>query len=199
MCVKYSGKLHGVYVQFRPTNLGVFHTCANNRYQAIFSPPTNRPGNEARLHDTAASIFASAGVKATPVGRPYLGAAIGSPYYISSHVETKVTEWAAILRRLAEIASTQPHAAFSALTHGLMRKWTYLSRTIPGIGPALRLLDLGSAVIPALTGRPPPGDLERTATSLLYQQDLADLVYTYSQELQPKNTTHPYRSPLYSL
>ena len=114
------------------------------------------------LHDTAASIFASTGVKVTPDGRPYLGAAISSPDYISSHVETKVTEWAANLRRLAERASTQPHAAFCALTHGLMSKWTYLSRTIPGIGPALRILDeiLGSAVIPALTGRPSPGDLE---------------------------------------
>ena len=120
------------------------------------------------LHVTTASIFASTGVKVTPDSRPYLGAAIGSPEYISSHVETKVTEWVANLRHLAEIASTQPHAAFSALTHGLMSKWTYLSRTMPDIGPMLRLLDdiLGSAVIPALTGRPPPGDLERTLYAL---------------------------------
>jgi hypothetical protein len=49
-----------------------------------------------------------------------------------------------------------------------MSKWTYLSRTMPDIGPMLRLLDdiLGSAVIPALTGRPPPGDLERTLYAL---------------------------------
>ena len=120
------------------------------------------------LYATAASIFASTGVKVTPDGRPYLGAAIGSPDYISSHVETKVAEWAANLRCLAEIASTQPHTAFSALTHGLMSKWTYLSRTVPGIGPMLRPLDetIGSAVIPALTRRPPPGDLERTLIAL---------------------------------
>ena len=118
------------------------------------------------LHATASSTFASTGVKVTPNGRPYVGAAIGSPDYISSHVETKVTEWAANLRR--QIASTQLYAAFSALTHGLMNKWTYLSHTIPGIGPALRLLGetLGSAVIPALTGRPPPGDLECTLFAL---------------------------------
>ena len=104
----------------------------------------------------------------TPDGRPYLGAAIGSPDYITSHVETKVAEWEANLCCLAEIASTQPHAAFSALTHGLMSKWTYLSRTVPGIGPMLRPLDetIGSAVIPALTRRPPPGDLERTLIAL---------------------------------
>ena len=120
------------------------------------------------LHATAASIFASTGVKVTPDGRPYLGAAIGSPDYITSHVETKVAEWEANLCCLAEITSTQPHAAFSALTHGLMSKWTYLSRTVPGIGPMLRPLDetIGSAVIPALTRRPPPGDLERTLIAL---------------------------------
>ena len=69
------------------------------------------------LHATAASIFASTGVKVTPDGRPYLGAAIGSADYISSHVETKVTEWVANLRRLAEIATTQPHTAYSASAH----------------------------------------------------------------------------------
>ena len=63
---------------------------------------------------------------------------------------------------LATIAVTQPHAALSALTHGLMSKWTYLSRTIPDIGPLLRPLDdaLRSVLLPALTGRPPPSDLE---------------------------------------
>ena len=42
------------------------------------------------LHATAASIFASTGVKVTPHGRPYLGAAIGSPNYISSHVKQRL-------------------------------------------------------------------------------------------------------------
>ena len=66
------------------------------------------------------------------------------------------------IRCLAIIAVTQPHAAYSALTHGLMNKWTYLSRTIPDIGPQLRPLNdaLRSALFTALTGRPPPSDLE---------------------------------------
>ena len=80
------------------------------------------------LQVNAASIFASTGVKVSPNGRPYLGASIGFPDYISSHAQSKVTEWAANLCRLAEIASTQPHTAFSALTHGLMSKWRYLCR-----------------------------------------------------------------------
>ena len=101
-------------------------------------------------------------------GRPYLGAAIGSQEYVTGYVESKVNEWMANLQCLARIAETQPHAAFSALTHGLMSKCKYLSPTIPGIEPLLRPLDdaLCSTLLPALTGRPPPGDLERSLFAL---------------------------------
>ena len=60
-----------------------------------------------------------------------------------------------------QIAVIQPHAAFSALTHGLKSKWTYLCRTTPDIG-SLKPLDdaLRSVLLPALTGRPPPSDLQ---------------------------------------
>ena len=69
---------------------------------------------------------------------------------------------------LANIAVTQPHAAFSAFTRRFMSKWTYFSRTVPDIGPLLRPLDdvLCSVLLPALTGRPPPSDLECTLYAL---------------------------------
>ena len=61
----------------------------------------------------------------------------------------------------------QPHAAFSAVTHGLMSKWTYLSRTTPDIGPLLKPIDNAlSSDLPALTGRPPPNDLQCTLFAL---------------------------------
>ena len=43
-----------------------------------------------------------------------------------------------------------------------MSKWTYLSRTIPNINCLMIQLDetLRSKLLPALTGRPPPSDLE---------------------------------------
>ena len=98
----------------------------------------------------------------TSNGRPYLGAAIGSWDYVAGQVESKVNEWTSNIQCLATIAMTHPHAAYTALTHGLMSKWTYLSRTIPDIGPLLRPLDdaLRSVPFPALTGRPPPSDPE---------------------------------------
>ena len=143
-------------------------TSLGPRYGYFPNPSKTWLVTKGGLHPTADTIFATTGVKVTSDGRPYLGAAIGSPSYISSYVEGKVEAWVNDLRRLAEIASAQPHAAYAALTHGMMSKWTYLSRTIPGIGPMLKPLDdtINSSVIPALTGRPPPGDLERTLFAL---------------------------------
>ena len=114
------------------------------------------------LHDAGLSFFANTGVSVTSNGRPYLSAAIGSWDYVAGQVESKVNEWTSNIQCLATIAMTQPYAAYTALTYGLMSKWTYLSRTIPDIGPLLRPLDdaLRSVLFPALTGRPPPSDLE---------------------------------------
>ena len=58
------------------------------------------------------------------------------------------------------IALSQPHAAHAAFTHGLSSKWSYLTRTIQGIGTLLQLLEIiiRSKLIPALTGQPPPND-----------------------------------------
>ena len=116
----------------------------------------------------ATAAFADTDVKITKDGRPYLGAAIGSQEYITSYAESKAQGWASSLNHLASIASTQPHAAFAALTHGLSSKWTYLCRTMPGISRQLRLVDqsLQSELIPALTGRPPPSELDRKLFAL---------------------------------
>ena len=69
---------------------------------------------------------------------------------------------------LTTIAKTQPHAAYSALTHGLSSKWTYLCRAIPNISNLLKPLDYSSRtkLIPTLIGRPSPSDLECTLFAL---------------------------------
>ena len=71
-------------------------------------------------------------------------------------------EWKSSISTLSEIAKSQPHAAFSALTHGLLSKWTYLSRVQVHICHLLLLLDnvLRTDLLPALTNHPPPNDLE---------------------------------------
>ena len=109
-------------------------------------------------HANATSIFASTGVEISSSGRPYLGVAIGSAEFVEMPVKSKVNGWLLSVNCLTYIAKTQPHAAFSALTHGLSSKWIYLCRTISNISHLLKSLDdaISSDLLPALTGRPPP-------------------------------------------
>ena len=113
-------------------------------------------------HKEVTEVFADYGINITPEGRPYLGAAIGSEAYINEYVSSKVKMWSSSISILSEIARSQPHAAFSALTHGLLSKWTYLSRVQPNICHLLVPLDtvLRTDLLPAITGHPPPNDLE---------------------------------------
>ena len=72
----------------------------------------------------------------------------------------RVAKWSKELDSLATIALTQPHAAHAVFTHGLSNKWSYLARTIHGIGTLLQPLEaiIRLKLIPALTGQPPPND-----------------------------------------
>ena len=114
------------------------------------------------------STIANSGINITTEGRPYLGAAIGTEKYMEEHVKSKVAKWAENITILSSFAKTQPHASYAALTHGLMSKWTYLSRVMPAIGQLLQPLDecIQANLIPAPTGRPPPNDLETTLHAL---------------------------------
>ena len=103
----------------------------------------------------AAKIFAGSGVNITSNGRPYLGTALGSSGFIEEHLRSKVREWTSsiTLGPLSEIARSQPHAAYSALVHGLSGTWSYLSRVTPNINHLLPPLDtaLRTKLLPALT------------------------------------------------
>ena len=68
----------------------------------------------------AQSIFGDTGIQFTTGERHYLGAAIGTSDFINSYVNAKVEEWSGELSKLSKITLTQPHAAYSALTHGKM-------------------------------------------------------------------------------
>ena len=107
---------------------------------------------------TATALFANTGVKVTSEGKPYLGAAIGKPEFVTSYIRDKVCTWSAVLDKLSSVAATQPHAAHAAFTHGLSNKWTYLSRTISEIGNLLEPLEsiIRTKLIPKLIGQSPP-------------------------------------------
>ena len=74
-------------------------------------------------------------------GERHLGAAIGSSAFKSSFVEKKVKVWVQQVKDLAEVALTEPHAAFAVFTHCLQGRWTFLSRAMPNLSTLFEPLE----------------------------------------------------------
>ena len=70
--------------------------------------------------DEAIAVFDGTGVEITTIGRRYLGGCLGSEEYASEDLVVRVAEWTAEVVVLAEFAKSQPHAAYTALTHDLI-------------------------------------------------------------------------------
>ena len=160
---------------------------------------------------TASQIFGDSEVNITTEGRPVLGSPIGKQEFISDFVTGKVTHWIAEIEKLSEIADSQPHAAYGAITHGLASKWAYLSRTTPDIDQLLLPLEnsIRTTLLPKLTGRDAPNDLERSLFALTARlgglnignpASLAVEQYTSSQQvtkplvdlIASQNKNYPY-------
>ena len=109
------------------------------------------------IHEEAKSMFKSTGVSITVEGKRHLleQQLAQTSSFVKSYVERKISGWILELERLSSIALTQPHAAYAAFIHDLMSKWTYLSRTIPGIGDMLEPLEntIRQRFLPSLTGQ----------------------------------------------
>ena len=116
-------------------------------------------------YTTALSAFHGTNLNITTTGKPHLGAPLGTQSFVTQYVKDKVDNWVNNVIALSHIATTQPHAAYSAFTHALVHKWTYLARTVPDITRLFQALE-GTKFIPCLTGRAPPNDLERNLLSL---------------------------------
>ena len=123
---------------------------------------------KAQFLEKAKQLFADTNVNITTQGKRHLGAAIGNRDFIEQYVKEKVKMWTQELHQLAEIATSQPHAAYASFTHGLSSRWTYLQRTIPDINDLFQPLEeaIHQSFIPALTGRPPCSKLTRDLLAL---------------------------------
>ena len=117
---------------------------------------------------SAAELFTGTSVNITTGGRPVLGSPVGKPEYIAEFVSLKAKEWANEIERLAEIADSQPHAAYGAITHSLAGKWSYLSHTTPDIGHLLEPVEhsIRTSLLPKLTGQHAPSDIQRCLFAL---------------------------------
>ena len=103
----------------------------------------------------AAELFQDTDVQITSEGQRHLGAALGSRTFVETYVTGKVQEWVREIEQLVAIASSQPHAAYAASTHGLSSKWSCLSRTISNISELFQPLEnaIRYKLLPTLTGR----------------------------------------------
>ena len=107
-------------------------------------------------------------------------------------VSGKVKEWVKEIKRLSAVASTQPHAAYAAFTHGLSSHWTYISRTIPDIQDLLHPLEtaIHQHLIPALTGREACSVAERDLLALPVRLGGMGLVNPTPRPNQPMLLRH---------
>jgi hypothetical protein len=119
------------------------------------------------LLEEAKVLFADTEVQITSDGKRHLGAAVGSAVFKNDYISEKVEGWVASIERLAKFAVTQPHAAFSAFTHRLQSRWTFVSRTVPGLVEAFQPIEdaIRTVFIPSLLGRE-VNDLERDLFAL---------------------------------
>ena len=103
----------------------------------------------------AQAVFGDTGIQLTSAGGRYLGSAIGVTSFKEAFVREKVDQWVHELEKLADIAASQPQAAYSALVFSLKHKWSFLARTTRGISELLHPVEdvIRHKVIPAITGK----------------------------------------------
>ena len=100
-------------------------------------------------------------------GNRHLGAVLGSTQSKVEFVTTKVDQWVDDVKQLANIAISEPQAAYTGYCSGIQHRWTFFQRTIPGISELMRPLEreIRETLIPALVGRQVSNE-EREITAL---------------------------------
>ena len=116
--------------------------------------------------EEACILFKGTSLRITTEGRPYLGAPLGSPEFISTFLEDKVSQWQQDVLRLSRFSSSQPHASYSAMVHGLSSPWTFLSRTVRNLSSYLTPVEEAIRLhLPRLCLHP-PNDSKRAVLAL---------------------------------
>ena len=116
----------------------------------------------------AREMFSDTEICITSEGKRHLGAGLGTESFVDEFVTSKVAEWVAEVLRLSEFAKSQPHAAFTALTHGLIGRWVHLCRVSVCQTDLLQPLEdaVQRVLLPALTGQPAFGNCTRELLAL---------------------------------
>ena len=107
----------------------------------------------AEMLEECNQLFGSS-INITTEGKRHLGAAIGSQQYKEEYINEKVAKWKTTIEALADIAKSQPHAAYAGYLHAEQHKYTYFKRTIIEISDNLKPIDnaIDNLFIPTLFG-----------------------------------------------
>ena len=118
--------------------------------------------------DEAKTLFSGSKINITTSGRRLLGAAIATQAFITDFVSEKAAEFSERLNSLAELAKSQPQAAYAVFTRCLSSEWKFISRVMKDTSSQLDVVKdaIRRKFLPALTGRQTPGDTERDLLAL---------------------------------
>ena len=106
------------------------------------------------LVEEARQLFDGTGVSVTTDGLRYLGSPIGSDEYTGKYARSSEAQWSANVKACADVAESQPHAAYHVFVSALQRQWSYALRVTEFPDGGLSALDeiIDKAFIPALLG-----------------------------------------------
>ena len=105
--------------------------------------------------DDADRLFSNTGINIRSIGCRYLGGSLGEQAFCEEFMKEMVQKWCQQIRTLAEIAHTQPHAAYAVFTRSVTAKWPYHIRSTASCPEVFNALDevINTTLLPALTGR----------------------------------------------
>ena len=155
------GKLDGLYAWYRSVvTKGPAHGYIINPNKCVLIVKIEHLSE-------AEDMFSDTGVTITTTGNRHLGAVIGSETFKKEYVSDEVAKWAGALRNLVKIAKTDPHVAYVNYTRSFHFKWSYMQRTVPGIGPLFEPLEeiIRHEFLPTLLGTH-VSDLQRELIAL---------------------------------
>ena len=101
----------------------------------------------------ASKIFDQLGIKVVH-SRRFLGGVIGDKPGKSAFVSDLTKKWVSKLKCLTMIATTQPQAAYAALTKSLQHEWSYIQRVVPGCESSFHEIEhmLANDLLPTIFG-----------------------------------------------
>jgi len=112
-------------------------------------------------HEAEARLaFADTDVAIRTDGVRYLGGCIGTEEFATRYIAERIQEWTQLVLRLASVAATQPHAAYTVMVQAVQSRWLYLQRVWPMSGSVFQELDkaISEHLLPTIMGQSSPAD-----------------------------------------